>query len=164
MAHIGVFRMFEKYGIPIDMIAGSSAGALIGSAYAAGVSVQEIEDAVLKWGSKVGLLRLTVPDVFDPRYYSKTLFRMLARKRSIWEPRLFRLGIGIFSGVEVNKLYLNVVGDPDFSELKIPLSVVALDVNSGEEVVYERGNVRLAVRASLSIPEFLRRWPMTAVC
>ena len=152
MAHIGVFRAFEKHGIPIDMIAGSSAGALIGSAYAAGVPVQEIEDAVLKWGSKVGLLRLTVPDIFDPRYYSKTLLRLFDRKKSIWEPRLFRLGIGLFSGVEVNKLYLNVVGDPDFSELKIPLSVVALDVNNGEEVVYESGNVRLAVRASLSIP------------
>ncbi len=152
MAHIGVFHTFEKYGIPIDMIAGSSAGALIGSAYAAGVSVQEIEDAVLKWGSKLGLLRLTVPDVFDPRYYSKTLLRLFERKKSIWDPRLFRLGIGIFSGVEVNKLYLNVVGDPDFNDLKIPLSVVALDVNSGEEVVFESGSVRLAVRASLSIP------------
>ena len=152
MAHIGVFRVLENYGIPIDMIAGSSAGALIGSAYAAGVPVQEIEDAVLKWGSKVGLLRLTVPDAFDPRYYGKTLLRMLNRRKSIWEPRLFRPGIGVFSGVEVNNLYLNVVGDPDFSDLKIPLSVVALDVNSGEEVVYERGNVRLAVRASLSIP------------
>ena len=70
-----------------------------------------------------------------------------------------------FSGVEVNKLYLNVVGDPSFDDLKIPMSVVALDVNSGEEITYERGNVRLAVRASLSIPGiFTPPSPITVAC
>jgi len=152
MAHIGIFQVLEKHGIPIDMISGSSAGALIGSAYAAGVSIQTIEDAVLKWGSKIGLLRLTVPDMFDVKYYAKAVGRMFSRKKTIWDPRLFRPGIGVFSGVEVNKLYLNVVGDPSFNEMKIPLSVVALDINSGEEMIFEHGNVRLAVRASLSIP------------
>lgn len=152
MAHIGVFQALEKHGIPIDMIAGSSAGALIGSAYAAGVSIDTIEKAVLKWGSKFGLLRLTVPDVLDMRYYAKALTRFFRKNRTIWDPRLLRLGIGVFSGVRVDQLYLSVVGDPDFSEMKIPLYVVALDINTGEEVVFEKGNVRLAVRASLSIP------------
>ena len=152
MAHIGVFRALEKYRIPIDMIAGSSAGALIGSAYAAGVSIEEIEQAVLKWGSKFGLLRLTVPDVFDVKYYAKTIMRIFKRNKTIWDPRFLRLGIGVFSGVQVDKLYLNVVGNQDFSEMKIPLSIVALDINTGEEIVYEKGSVRLAVRASLSIP------------
>ena len=152
MAHIGVFYALENHGIPIDIIAGSSAGALIGSAYAAGVSIHTIEAAVLKWGSKLGLLRLTVPDMLDLKYYTKALGRAFKRNKTVWEPRLFRFGIGMFSGVEVNKLYLNVVGDPDFSDMKIPLSVVALDINTGEKVVYEKGKVRLAVRASLSIP------------
>ncbi len=152
MAHIGVFRVLEKHRIPIDMISGSSAGALIGSAYAAGVSIQQIEEAVLKWGSKLGLLRLTVPDLFDVKYYIKALARFFRKNKTIWDPRFFRLGIGLFSGVQVDKLYLNVVGDPDFSDMKIPLSVVALDINNGEEVVFDKGNVRLAVRASLSIP------------
>ena len=152
MAHIGVFYALEQHGIPIDMIAGSSAGALIGSAYAAGVPIQQIEEAVLKWGSKMGLLRLTVPDVLDVKYYAKAALRKITPGRTMWDPRIFRLGIGLFSGVQVNKLYLNVVGDPDFNDMVIPLSVVALDMNSGEEVVFETGNVRLAVRASLSIP------------
>ncbi len=152
MAHIGIFHVLEKYGIPIDMIAGSSAGALIGSAYAAGVSIQTIEEAVLKWGSKIGLLRLTIPDLFDVGYYAKAIARMFRGQKTVWEPRFFRPGIGVFSGVQVNKLYLSVVGDPSFDDMKIPLSVVALDVNSGEEIIYEHGSVRLAVRASLSIP------------
>ncbi len=152
MAHIGVFHALEQHHIPIDMIAGSSAGALIGSAYAAGVSIEKIEQAVLKWGSKTGLLRLTIPDILDVKYYCKAIWRKLHPKRASWEPRIFRAGIGMFSGVEVNKLYLNVVGDPDFNEMKIPLSVTALDMNSGEEITYEQGNVRMAVRASLSIP------------
>ncbi|MBD3308858.1 cyclic nucleotide-binding domain-containing protein [candidate division KSB3 bacterium] len=152
MAHIGVFQAFEAHQIPLDMIAGSSAGALIGSAYAAGVPLETIEDAVLKWGSKLGLLRLIFPDLFDVAYYATALGRKFRQTRSIWDPRFLRLGIGVFSGVQVDKLYRHVVGDPDFSDLKIPLSVVALDVNTGEEVVYDQGNVRLAVRASLSIP------------
>lgn len=152
MAHIGVFYALEQHNIPIDMISGSSAGALIGSAYAAGVPIDTIEQAVLKWGSKTGLLRLTAPDVFDLTYYGKALWRKLHPNRATWEPRLFRPGIGVFSGVEVNKLYLNVVGDPDFNDMKIPLSVTALDMNSGEQIVFEKGSVRWAVRASLSIP------------
>ena len=152
MAHIGVFQALEQHGIPIDMIAGSSAGALIGSAYAAGVSIDTIETAVLKWGSKLGLLRLTVPDVLDLKYYARAMTRFFRKTRTIWDPRLLRLSIGVFSGSRVDRLYLNVVGDPDFNDLEIPLSIVALDINSGEEVIYEKGNVRLAVRASLSIP------------
>jgi len=152
MSHVGVFYTLEKHRIPIDMIVGSSAGALIGSAYAAGVPIETIEQAVLKWGSKFGLLRLTVPDFFDPKYYAKALFRTLRGRKTSWEPRLFRLGIGVFSGSYVDKLYLNVVGDPDFSDMKIPLLIAALDINTGEEVVFDRGNVRKAVRASLSIP------------
>ena len=70
----------------------------------------------------------------------------------IHDPRLFRLGLGVFSGSQLDKLYLHVVGDPDFSDLKIPLLITALDINTGEEVVFDRGNVRMAVRASLSIP------------
>jgi len=152
MSHIGVFQTLEKHRIPIDMIAGSSAGALIGSAYAAGLPIKTIEQAVLKWGSKLGLLRLTVPDFFDVNYYSKALVRSFLGRKASWDPRLFRLGVGVFSGVRVDKLYLHVVGDPDFSDLKIPLLVIALDINTGEEIVFERGNVRRAVRASLSIP------------
>lgn len=125
MAHIGVLYALEEYGIPIDMISGTSAGALIGSAYAAGVPLDVIKTSVLKWGSKLGLLRLA-----DVQFFKA----------------------GLFGGDRVDKLFLDVVGDPDFSELKIPLSVVAMDLNTGEEVVFEKGNVRNAVRASFSIP------------
>jgi NTE family protein len=152
MSHIGIFSALEKHRIPIDMIAGSSAGALIGSAYAAGVPIKEIEQAVLKWGSKLGLLRLTAPDFFDAKYYARALMQSLKPHKDRWEPRFSRLGIGVFSGIEVDKLFRHVVGDPDFSELDIPLLVTALDINTGDEVVFDQGNVRMAVRASISLP------------
>jgi NTE family protein len=152
MSHVGIFRALEKHRIPIDMIAGSSAGALIGSAYAAGVSVAEIEQAVLKWGSKFGLFRLTMLDFFDSKYYARALLNSLNPRQKMWTPRLFRLGVGVFSGIEVDKLYRHVVGDPDFSEMNIPMLITALDINTGEEVVFDKGKVRLAVRASLSLP------------
>lgn len=125
MAHIGVLQALEEQGIPIDRISGSSAGALLGSAYAAGISVDVIKNAVLKWGSKLGLFRLADIQLFKS---------------------------GLLGGNRIDKLFLEVVGDPDFGDLKIPLSVVAMDLNTGEEVVFEKGNVRKAVRASFSIP------------
>jgi len=127
MAHIGVLSALEEHDIPIDMISGTSAGALIGSAYAAGVPVGAIKQAVLKWGSKLGLMRLA-------------------------DIQFLKLKSGLLGGDRVSRLFLEVVGDPDFSDLKIPLSVVAMDLNTGEEVVFEKGSVLKAVRASFSIP------------
>jgi NTE family protein len=125
MAHVGILQALEENGIPIDMISGASAGALIGSAYAAGISIKTIKESVLKWGSKKRLARLIDFQILKP---------------------------GLLGGNKVNQLYLDVVGDPDFSELKIPLCIIAMDLNTGEEVVFDKGSVLKAVRASLSIP------------
>ncbi len=124
LAHIGVLEVLQREGIPIDMIAGTSAGAAIGAIYAQGKDFSLVKDLALsrdwkKWLSLVDL----VPH--------KT---------------------GFIGGKKITGLLKTIIGDVKFGELDLPLACVATDVNTGEEIVITRGSVLRAVRASISIP------------
>jgi len=125
LAHIGVLEVLQKEGIPIDMLAGTSAGALIGAVYAQGKEANSIKDEVLEldWKRLASLVDLALP---------KT---------------------GFIGGKKIaNLLRTFIGGDIKFGDLKIPFSVVATDIITGEEVVIKEGSVLEAVRASISIP------------
>jgi len=125
LAHIGVLEVLEKEGIPIDMIAGTSAGALVGALYAQGQDASLIKNLVqdLRWKRLASLVDLALP---------KT---------------------GFISGKKI-KDQLEVIfgGDLKFSDLGIPLACVATDIMTGEEIVLDHGSVLEGVRASISIP------------
>ena len=124
LAHIGVLEVLEREGIPVDMIAGTSAGAAIGALYAEGRTAGQIKELALNtgWRQLVSLVDLTLP-------------------RS-----------GLIEGTKVKNLLKSIIGDISFSDLKIPLACVATDIRSGEEVVISDGPVLEGVRASISIP------------
>jgi len=124
LAHIGVLEVLEKEGIPIDMIAGTSAGAAVGALYAQGKSVKEIKEMATQWDWKrrVQLIDLALP---------KT---------------------GIIAGKKIKELLKQIMGEVRFSDLKLPLACVATDIITGEEVVINQGSVLEAVRASTSVP------------
>jgi NTE family protein len=124
LAHIGVLGVLEKEGIPVDMIAGTSAGAAVGALYAQGKSAGRIKEVALDtgWRRLVSLIDLALP-------------------RS-----------GFIEGTKIKNLLKSIIGDISFSDLKIPLSCVATDIRSGEEVVINDGSVLEGVRASISIP------------
>jgi len=124
LAHIGVLEVLDKEGVPVDMIAGTSAGAIVGALYAQGKSASQIKELALDtgWRRLVSLVDLTLP-------------------RS-----------GFIEGRKIKNLLKSIIGDISFSELKIPLSCVATDISSGEEVVINDGSVLEGVRASISIP------------
>lgn len=125
MAHVGVLEVLEKEQIPIDMIAGSSAGALVGAFYAQGIGAREIRKIMVdaSWGPLLPMVDLTI-------------------SRS-----------GLIEGRRVrNWLKENLGGDLQFSNLKIPFACVATDIMTGEEVLINKGSVLEAVRASISVP------------
>jgi len=133
LAHIGVLEVLEEEGIPIDLIAGTSAGAAIGALYAQGKDASLIKDLALdlSWKRLASLVDLALPRT------------------------------GFIGGKKIkDMLGLIIGGDIKFSDLKIPLACVATDIMTGEEVVIDHGSVLEGIRASISIPVIftLVRW------
>lgn len=126
LAHIGVLKALIEEGISIDMIAGSSMGALVGACYARKGEIAELEESVLRIDWKQ-LLQLA-------------------------DPNLALMLKGFIHGQKVKELLKTIIGDIEFKDLKIPFAVVATDVNTGEEIIIKEGPVIEAVRASISIP------------
>jgi len=124
LAHIGVLEVLEKEGIPIDMVAGTSAGAAVGALYAQGKDASTIKSLALDLSWK--------------------------RLASLIDPALPKTGF--IKGKKIKDLLALFIGDVKFSDLKIPLACVATDIITGEEVVINQGSVVEGVRASVSIP------------
>jgi len=153
-AHIGVLEWFEQHHIPIDYIAGTSMGGLVGGAYASGLSPAEIR----------ALMRDVDWDLMflaDSPYKYKTFERKVDKR--LYPSRLefglkggFRLPGGIDSGQQVT-LLLDRVGLPygdlrSFDDLPTPFRCVATDLRRGEVVVLDAGPLSRALRATMSLP------------
>lgn len=125
MAHIGVIQVLEAYHIPIDMIAGTSIGAVVGSVYATGASAGKMKKAALAMKQRGSFT------VFDPTIPFS----------------------GLISGNRAEEI-LNKIAlqDKTFDDLKIPFAAVATDIKTGAKVILNQGSVIKAVRASISIP------------
>jgi NTE family protein len=125
LAHIGVLRVLEQEGIPVDFLAGTSMGGVIAAGYAAGLSAEFMAAEAQRMGQLRSLIALM--------------------DRSL--PRL-----GLFEGQKVQEYLTGHLGNITFDELKIPLALVAVDLVMGEEVVLRSGRVADAVRATISLP------------
>ena len=126
MAHIGVLKALEEESIPIDMISGTSAGAVAGACYAKEMKAAILEELMLglDWRKLAGLIDLN----------------------------LLLLWKGFVQGQKAKSFLSSIIGNARFEDLEIPLSVVATDVQSMEEIVLSEGSVVEAVRASISMP------------
>jgi NTE family protein len=125
IAHIGVLKILKENDVNIDYIAGSSMGALIGAAYSAGMSIEDIEKKVLKFNQK------ELSNLSD------------------WSFRT-----GLIKGEKIEKFIKDFIKVKDFSELKIPLVVNATDLSTGKEVIFNKGNLIHAIRASMNFPGY----------
>ena len=124
LAHIGVLAVLEREGIPIDMIAGTSVGAIIGALYALGKDTRQIRKIALDLSKK---------------------------NFTFWvDPVLPKTGL--LKGRKFEATLRSIIGNAEFGDLKIPFACVATDIWSGEEVVIESGPVWEGIRASSSIP------------
>ncbi len=129
LAHIGVIRVLEREGISVDVVAGSSMGALIAGAWATGRTADELEALAMQVKGRRAFLKLLSP-VFP--------------------------GAGVVRGMGVSKFLRTIVDDLTFDDTVIPVKIIATDLNTIEEVVYERGKLADAIRASISIPGIFR--------
>lgn len=129
LAAIGVLRELTRLGVPVHAVAGTSAGAVVGAFYAAGIPVAAMEQAArqFRWH-----------DLFEPP---------LLVGRPISGQRLMRF-IGRYLGERAT-----------FEGLALPLAVTAVDITQGRLVVFDKGPLLPALRASLALPGIIRPVP-----
>jgi NTE family protein len=123
LAHIGVIKALEENNIPVDFIAGSSIGAMVGGFYAAGLDIKKIEKIVLD-----------------------TNWRKIF---SLVDPYLIQ---GLIGGEKVKTFIESHINGKKFEDCKIPFSAIATDLKTGEIVVLNKGEMTPAIRASISLP------------
>jgi len=154
-AQIGVLDEFEKAGIPVDYIAGSSMGSIVGGLYAIGYSPAELEQLALEtnWGE----LFFDVPErstmfVEQKRELNRHLLEIRFEGITPYIPQAVSQGQQI--STILNSLILRASFHPhtDFNDFRIPMRIVATNMLTGEEAVFEKGNLSLAILASISVP------------
>ncbi|MBL8351819.1 MAG: patatin-like phospholipase family protein [Burkholderiaceae bacterium] len=153
-AHVGVIKVLEEYRVPIDCIAGTSMGSLVGGAYATGMSVPDME---VLTGS------MSVEKLFkeNPPRQELAMRRKSDDYRNYFSPEIgtasgkAALGKGVVTGVQLESVLrelARVQGYFDFDQLPIPFRAVATDLVTGKEVVFREGELANVMRASMSVP------------
>jgi NTE family protein len=128
-AHIGVIRSLEKHGIPIDYLSGASVGAWVAASY-----------AIFKDSDKL----------------EKDL---TAKPRENWSMLFDLTTEGIINGQKFSTFLKNNLENKKFSDVKIPLKIVATDLITGSAHIFEEGDIAQAVRASTSVPLVFKPMP-----
>jgi len=154
-AHVGVLKVLEELRIPVDYVAGTSMGSIVGGLYASGMNSQEIERA---------LRAMDWTDVFQD---SPSRAERSFRRKSDDYTYAFKAKPGFNDGkimippayvrgqkfdLVLNRLTLPVVEVKDFDRLPIPYRAVATDIETGKAVVLAKGNLRMSIRASMAVP------------
>jgi NTE family protein len=156
IAHVGVIRELEKAGIPIDMVLGTSMGALIGGLYAAGYSPDQLESIVvgIDWRTIFSESRDSLGGKYEDQKRQRFPLGFGFSAEGI------HLGRGLFKGQNIltllTTLSLHALPIRDFDNLPLPYRAVAADILSGERIVFSHGSLAEAMRASISIPGLFR--------
>ncbi|MFV1942546.1 patatin-like phospholipase family protein [Pseudomonas luteola] len=156
LAHIGVLKALEEQGIHVDAIAGTSMGAVIGGLYAAGYKVDEIERIAkeMDWQQVLS----DQPPRKDVPFRRKQDDRdfLIKQQLSFRDDGTLGLPIGVIQGQNLSmlleSLLVHTSETRDFDKLAIPFRAVATDIVTGEKVVFSKGHLPRAIRASMSIP------------
>jgi NTE family protein len=154
-AHVGVLKVLEELRVPVDCIAGTSMGALVGGAYASGMSAAEAEQFMtgIDWQSIFSRQQKRRYQPMHVKRDNQAISNKLEfglGEQGLIAPR------GLVETQQVESLLRNMVasqtGVEDFDRLPIPFRAVATDLKSGRMVVFRSGDLPTALRASMSVP------------
>ncbi len=157
LAHIGIIKKLVEYQIPIHVITGASMGAIVGAAFAYDRNINRVESDFREFilgpnfqslkGRLTDLNKVNQPEHFI-RFVSNVVRRRIvinlaANRKSLIDARRLEFAI--------NRL----IPEGRIEDLKTPFACSALDLKSGNEIIFTRGDVRKALKASASIPGYL---------
>ncbi len=156
VAHIGVLKALEQLHVPVDYIAGTSMGAVVGGLYASGMSPEQIEHWFVDADWRYLLSDAPPRDARSFRdkerdaRLNQNLEVGLSRSGSVQLPAGFISGQKVL--LNLRELTLPVRGRQNFDQLPIPFRAIATDLQSGEKVVLKSGSLADAMRASMAVP------------
>ena len=154
LAHIGVLKVLEGAGIPIDVIAGTSSGALIGALYACGYNASSIERESIEFLESSEYRRARLEFLKDEigEKGSRPIRKIIsyAKWKLIYNLSLVKLAL--VSEKRIEAIVNSILPDKNIEDLRIPFACVSTDLASNGELCFTRGPLREAVRASITIP------------
>jgi NTE family protein len=154
LAHIGVLQWFEEQHVPVDFIAGTSMGGLVGGFYATGASPIDLKNLIrgLDWDAilrdRTSYEDLSFLRKQDQRAYPNSL--VLGLRKGLYLPAGLNAGHQI--GLLIDRETLPYFALPSFDALPIPFRCVATDLVSAQQFVFKDGSLAEALRATMSIP------------
>lgn len=154
VAHIGVLQALHSSGISPDVIAGTSSGSTIGAMYAATLDPFWIENRFRKFMETDLFFKFRSGSLIDGRNEETFLEKVTTKVKQHY---MVVLGLNksyVASREVIKKAVDYLVPCDEFSELKIPMEIVAVDIQSGEEIIYHKGNLKESIIQSSSIPGF----------
>jgi len=140
LSHIGLLRVLERENIPVDVIVGTSIGAVVGGFWGAGFSADQLEQVAQSINKKNAFFKL------------------------IGFSDLSLAHRGFFKGDQMLKYLESYLGNMTFQDLKLPVKIIAADLFTTEEVIMDTGRVVDAIRASSSIPGIFRPFRHKGMC
>lgn len=154
VAHIGVLKVLEEAGIPVDYVVGTSMGAIVGGLYSIGYNPWQIDSLVngqdwqMLLSDRVKRSSLSFPEKENSERYIISL--------PFGKEKKDRIISGVIKGQNLQNLFSNLTigyhDSVDFNTLKIPFACVAVDIVNGKDYVFHQGSLPLAMRASMAIP------------
>ncbi|HEX5340761.1 MAG TPA: patatin-like phospholipase family protein [Gammaproteobacteria bacterium] len=153
--HVGVLEALQQLHIPVDCIAGTSSGAIVGGLYAAGLGLQQLQAALLTPDMQASMANQLQRDMLTYTEKQQQLKYIVQAEFGYADGKaVFPQGIiaGNDPGRILNMLTLLTSQNQDFSKLPIPFKAVATDIDTGKMVVLDHGNLADALRASMSVP------------
>ena len=157
-AHIGVLKVLEELRVPVDIVAGTSMGSLVGGIYASGMSPEEMERQIgaIDW---VDIFNDNPPRQEIPWSQKQDNYKNLTGLDLGLRQGSLRVPIGTTAGYKFEFKLTEMVGlgagresSLHFDNLPIPYRAAATDLESGELKVFDRGSLVKAMRASMSVP------------
>jgi NTE family protein len=153
-AHIGVLKALNKESIPLDIITGTSMGALIGGAYASGATPEKLVNMADEYLNSEEFQSSAIKAIAETHRKGNggitRRFHIFVKNRLHLIQMLFKPGI--LSAENFQSMINYFIPDIDVRETLIPFRAVATDLMSGEEIIFSEGSLRQAVMASCAVP------------
>ncbi len=155
LAHIGVLRVLEKEGIPIDLVVGTSIGALVGGAYASGIGPDKLENMVDDYLNSPEFESSAIQTI-EAAHATEEEGGVVQKVQSFLKNRFYMvqamLKPGILPKEDFQTIVNHFIPDIQIEQTLIPFRTAATDLVSGELIIFSDGSLRQAVMASCAVP------------